>query len=71
MKTVICNEGVTEIIITQKYEIGLYVAVYDEDYRIKHQFGVNDEEESFHQKLRDAYKVNGGQNETKQSSSTK
>ena len=48
MQTIIDNRK----IITQQYEIGLYVAVYDLDNRIIEQFGIDtNNEKEFHESL--------------------
>ena len=46
-------------IVTQKYKVGLYVAIYDNDTgRLIDQFGVDKNEEDFHKILREKYKDN-------------
>jgi len=44
-------------IVTQQYEVGLYVAVYDDDSdAFLDQFGVNMPEEDYHNALREKFK---------------
>ena len=44
-------------IVTQQYEVGLYVAVYDDDSgAFLNQFGVNMPEEDYHNALREKFK---------------
>lgn len=53
------SEGQKRKIITQQYDIGLYVAVYDMDSRILEQFGLDcDNESEFHEGLEN--KTEGG-----------
>lgn len=43
--------------VTQQYEVGLYVAVYNDDNSsLITQYGVDVSEEEFHKKLREEYK---------------
>ena len=44
-------------IVTQQYEVGLYVAVYDNDSGVfLDQFGIDMPEEEYHKQLREKYK---------------
>lgn len=46
-------------IVTQQYEVGLYVAIYNNDTgSFLDQFSVDENEEDFHKALREKYKDN-------------
>lgn len=55
MKTRFKDSGKTIKVITQQYEVGLYVAVYENDVFVD-QFCLEDSEEEYHKKLREEYK---------------
>ena len=59
METKFRNENINLRVVTQQYEVGLYVAVYNNDTgSFLDQFGVDENEEDFHKELREKYKDN-------------
>lgn len=51
------EDGGIDRIVTQQYELGLYVAIYDDKSgRFKDQFGTSDTEEKYYKYLKEKYK---------------